>query len=187
MSDPVWYQLQKQYADVQCAWCHKTGANHYAPGSRHYDGLFCGAVGLKQFEIPTPNRVQEDSELPTPLQARKLLWLNHGHSEPDLYGGPDEMFCRKCRLQDYVRAPFILLVRQYVWQTVPWGVLQDLVDSVPGETADADWWGDDLKRAVQKANQALDRCNIEGAEACEENPVSATQEGSSGPSAAGGV
>lgn len=189
MSEPMWSILKRRHADDLCSNCHRLGSTHYAAGTREESGLYCGAVGTKQFKLYRGAAIDAaEPEVPTPMTVRRQLWLNHGHKQPDLYGGPDDMLCSKCRVGDYVRAPFLLLVRQYIWQTIHWGVVQDLVDAVPKQTLDEDWWQDDLTHAMAAANCALDHCNIEGAELpYEVNSVGETKTGSSGPSAAGGV
>lgn len=42
-------------------------------------------------------------------------------------------------------------------------VLQDLVESIPNQTEDADWWPDSLRTAIEKANEYIqDWQNKEG-------------------------
>lgn len=41
--------------------------------------------------------------------------------------------------------------------------LQDLVESIPGQTEDADWWPDSLRAAIERANEHIqDWQNKEG-------------------------
>ena len=35
-------------------------------------------------------------------------------------------------------------------------IIQELLDCIPPESEDADWWEDDFRRAVKRANQYLD-------------------------------
>lgn len=140
MAEPEdWLELKRKYAEVRCETCHRLGSAHYGAGIRPVAGLYCGAVGMKQFQAPGDVVVPLPGDAPSPVEMRRTLWQNHGHAAHDLYGAPNDMFCKACVVDDYLRAPFLLLVQQYVSMVVP---ILDVVDFVDDGVDIGDQYGD---------------------------------------------